>query len=111
MGDPVGTGLVAIGISAVACFAATTGGVEVFVSSLRPAILNRDGAALDPAEFAQPLHKSGPPRVHGYGRAGAQDPVGGGLRRRRARGARPGRRAADERDDLAAFPSPVCAAV
>ena len=26
-------------------------------ASLRPAVLDRDGAALDPAEFAQPLHK------------------------------------------------------
>ena len=30
-------------------------------ASLRPAILDRDGATLDPAEFAQPLHKSGDP--------------------------------------------------
>ena len=28
-------------------------------ASLRPAILDRDGATLDPTEFAQPLHKSG----------------------------------------------------
>ena len=32
-----------------------------FVASLRPAILDRDGATLDPAEFAQSLHKSGEP--------------------------------------------------
>jgi hypothetical protein len=30
-------------------------------ASLGPAILDRDGAALDPTEFAQPLHKSGGP--------------------------------------------------
>ena len=32
---------------------------EALVASLRPAIFDRDGATLDPAEFAQPLHKSG----------------------------------------------------
>jgi hypothetical protein len=30
-------------------------------ASLCPAILDGDGAALDPAEFAQPLHKRGSP--------------------------------------------------
>ena len=34
---------------------------EALAASLRPAILDRDGATLDPAEFAQPLHKSGDP--------------------------------------------------
>ena len=36
---------------------------EALGASLRPAILDRDGATLDPAEFAQPLHKSGDPRA------------------------------------------------
>src|SRR6516164_8045157 len=31
---------------------------EAFAASLRPAIFDRDGASFDPAEFAQPLHKS-----------------------------------------------------
>ena len=34
---------------------------EALVASLRPAILDRDGATLDPAKFAQSLHKSGDP--------------------------------------------------
>ena len=29
---------------------------EPLVASLRPAIFDRDGATIDPAEFAQPLH-------------------------------------------------------
>src|SRR4029453_2481084 len=35
----------------------------VLVSPLRPGILNRAGAAFDPAEFTQPLPKSGNPPV------------------------------------------------
>ena len=34
---------------------------EALVASLRPAIFDRDGATLDPAEFAQPLHKGRDP--------------------------------------------------
>ena len=41
------------------------------VASLGPAILDRDGAALDPTEFAQSLHKSGGPLG---ARARAQEP-------------------------------------
>jgi hypothetical protein len=59
----------------VACFAASVGGVadvtmtstfrnelgralgEVVVASFRPAVLDGDGAALDPTEFAQSFHK------------------------------------------------------
>jgi transposase len=41
-------------------------------ASLRPANLDRDGAALDPAEFAQPLHKSGEPLARGR-RRGADE--------------------------------------
>jgi hypothetical protein len=76
---------------------------EVFVSSLRPAILNRDGAALDPAEFAQPLHKSGNPPVHGYRRARAQEPDGWRPGLLRARRERPRGRTAEQRDELAPF--------
>src|SRR6516225_9955394 len=32
-----------------------------FAATLRPAILDRNGATLDPAKFAQSLHKSGIP--------------------------------------------------
>src|SRR5262249_21941206 len=32
---------------------------EALVAALRPANLDRDGATLDPSEFAQPLYKSG----------------------------------------------------
>ena len=38
---------------------------EALVASLRPAIPDRDGATLDPAEFAQSLHKSGDPFARG----------------------------------------------
>src|SRR5439155_10509104 len=41
-------------------------------ASLRPAILDRDGAALDPAEFAQPLHKSRGPMAPCSRRARAE---------------------------------------
>ena len=72
-------------------------------ASLRPAILDRDGAALDPAEFAQPLHKSGGPLAPGRRRGRAQEPDGRQLPRLlRARRERPsGRRAAEKRDELA----------
>jgi len=38
---------------------------EALAASLRPAILDRDGATLDPAKFAQALHKSGNPLAMG----------------------------------------------
>src|SRR5262245_63998798 len=34
---------------------------HLIAAPIRPAIVDGDGAALDPAEFAQPLHKSGDP--------------------------------------------------
>ena len=34
-------------------------------ATLRPAILDRDSTTLDPAEFAQPLHKTGHPWAMG----------------------------------------------
>ena len=68
----------------VACFAARTGELAVGdndidfqpnelsrdlggarAASLRPAILDRDGATLDPTEVTQPLHKSSNPLAHG----------------------------------------------
>ena len=54
---------------------------EALAASLRPAILDRDGAALDPAEFAQPLHKGGGPLAPSRRRARAQEPDGRQLRR------------------------------
>ena len=76
---------------------------EALAASLRPAILDRDGAALDPAEFAQPLHKSGGPLAPGRRRGRAQEPDGRQLcRLLRARRERPRRRrAAEQRDELA----------
>ena len=35
------------------------------VATLRPAIFDRDSATLDPAEIAQPQHKSSNPLAHG----------------------------------------------
>src|SRR5215831_4592789 len=72
-------------------------------ASLRPAILDLDGATLDPAKFAQPPDKSGGPLAHDRRRSRAQEPDGWQhsrlLRPRRERPRR--RRAADECDELA----------
>src|SRR5262249_31951652 len=38
---------------------------EALAATLRPPILDRDGATLDPAEFAQPLNKDGEPLAMG----------------------------------------------
>jgi hypothetical protein len=38
---------------------------EALVASFPPAILDRDSTTLDPAEFAQPLHKGGDPWAMG----------------------------------------------
>ena len=66
-------------------------------ASLRPAILDRDGAALDPAEFAQSLHKSGGPLAPGRRRGRAQEPDGRQLPRLlRARRERPRSRRAEQ---------------
>ena len=105
-----------IGIVEVACFAAGTAAShrdddidlepdelgrdlgEALAASLCPAILDRDGAALDPAEFAQPLHKGGGPMAPVRRRARAQEPDGRQLprllRARRERPRAPRRRAA-----------------
>src|SRR5262249_52323625 len=76
-------------------------------ASLRPAIVDRKVATLDPAEFAQPLHKSGDPMAVGRRRAGAQETdsrqLSRLLRPRRERPRR--RRAAEQRDELATFHS------
>src|SRR6202047_452309 len=73
-------------------------------TSLRPAILDRDGAALDPAEFAHPLQKGGSPLGPVRTRTRAQEPDGRQFYLLRARRDRPyGCRAADQGDELAAF--------
>src|SRR5262249_30890750 len=84
---------------------------ETLGASLRPAILDRNGPILDPAEFAQPLHKCGDPRALRRRRGRTQEPNGRQPSRLlRARRERPGgRRATDQRDELAAhhaLPSP-----
>src|SRR5215472_13442878 len=49
---------------------------EALAASLRPAILDRDGATLDPAKFAQALHKSGNPLAMGSRRTCDKEPNG-----------------------------------
>src|ERR1700730_334512 len=80
---------------------------EAFATSLRPAILDRKVATFNPAEFAQPLRKSGGPWCPGRGRSCAQKPDGGQsaclLRARRERPCC--RRTAEQRDELASLHS------
>src|SRR5262249_16092429 len=73
------------------------------IASLRPAILDCDGATIDPAEFAQPLDKGGVPVSLGRRCARTQDSDGRHLRSLlRARRQRPrGSRAAEQRNELA----------
>src|SRR5258708_14279831 len=47
---------------------------EALAAALRPAILDRDGATLYPAEVAQPLHKSGGPLALGRRSIRTQEP-------------------------------------
>src|SRR5262249_10377527 len=72
---------------------------------LRIRILNREIATFDPAELTQPLHKSSDSLAFGRRGCGPQVPYGRQLARLlRARRERPGsRRAANKRDELAAF--------
>src|SRR5262245_26628101 len=73
---------------------------------LRPTILDRHGATLDPAEFAQSLSKGGCPCTPGRRRARSKEPDDRHLRRLlRARRERPGSRAAEQRDEVAAIHS------
>ena len=112
-----------IGIADVACFTAgdtATGrdddidleahefGCDLGVAlgaALRPSILDRDRAALDPAAFAQPLHEGTDPMAVERRRARTQVANGRQLRRLlRARRERPSRRrAAEECDEVASF--------
>src|SRR5262249_50670711 len=63
-----------------------------------PTVLNCDGAALDPAEFAQPPNKCVNPRALACSRPPAEPADRRLLRPRRQR---PSGRAAEERDELA----------
>src|SRR5215470_1986787 len=84
---------------------------EAFAASLRPAILDRDVAAFDPAEFAQPLHKGGDRLADHRRRGPAKEPDSWQLARLlRARREWPCRRAADQRDEIAPFQSITSAA-
>src|SRR5262249_57373069 len=75
-----------------------------FVALLRPSIFDRDGTALNPAEFPQALHKSGDPLARGRRRSRAQETDRRQLRRLlRPCRERPRRhRAAEQRDERAA---------
>src|SRR5262249_29726575 len=77
---------------------------KTFAPSLRPAILDRNGAPLNPAEFVQSLHKGGGPGTPSRRRGYAQEPNGWQLARwlRRRRERPRGRRAAEKRDEVAA---------
>src|SRR5262249_723840 len=71
-----------------------------------PTILDCDGAALGPAEFAQSLHKGGDPFASCRTRALAQEADGRQpVSLLRARSKRPRCRAAEERDERAAVHS------
>src|SRR5262245_13193771 len=97
-----------IGMTEVACFAATIGTVAAVTMTstlsrtssaassaarelgpLCPAYLDRDVAALDPTEFVQPLDKNGQPLPLGRRRGRTQVPDGRQLRLLRARSNRP----------------------
>src|SRR5262249_19023215 len=75
---------------------------KALAAPLRPAPLDRDGAALDPAELAQPLHESGGPFGPGGGRSGAEKSDGRRLRLLGARQDRPTCRATEQSEKLAA---------
>src|SRR6516164_10839799 len=119
-GSPTATAT--IGIVDVACFAASCclsslredgsylepnelrGDFAVaLIASFRPAVLDRDGTTLDPAEFVQSLHKSSNPLAHGPSGTHAQEADGRQFSRLlRPRANRPCRRcAAESQDELA----------
>src|SRR5262249_50849484 len=72
-------------------------------AALRISIFNRKIATFDPAELAQPLHKSGDPLAFGRRGCGPQVPDGRQLSLLlRARREWPRRRAAEERNETRA---------
>src|SRR5262245_47716565 len=74
---------------------------EAFAASLRPAIFDREIAAVDPAEFAQSLHEGGGPLALRRRAARSEQSDSRHLRLLRARRERPRRCAAEQRDELA----------
>src|SRR5262249_4950101 len=78
---------------------------EALAAAFRPAILDRDRAAFDPAQFAQSLDKRGDPKAPGRKRACTQESDSRQLSRLlRARRERPrGDRAAEQRDEVVPF--------
>src|SRR5215813_14171073 len=73
---------------------------EALGTSLRPTILDRQGATLDPAEFAQSLNKGGDPCTPGRRRSRSKEPNDRHLRwLLRARRERPRRRHAEQGDE------------
>src|SRR5262249_35048733 len=80
---------------------------SALAAPLRPSNLDRDSAALDPADRAQPLYESGDPLVRNRSRRRVQEPNGRRPRRLlRARRERPsGGRAAEKRHEFAPFHS------
>src|SRR5262249_54049702 len=76
---------------------------EALFAPLGPAILDRKVAAVGPAEFTQSLHERGGPFAAGRPRALAHETDGRQLPPLlRARRERPGRRDAEQRNELAA---------
>jgi hypothetical protein len=80
---------------------------EALVAAVGPAIVDRDRAALDPAELAKARREGGHPIAPAGGGSGAEDPDGRQLRRLlRGRGARVQQRrhrhAADKGDEFPA---------
>src|SRR5262249_2528819 len=71
----------------------------------RPAMLDCDGSALDPAELAKPFQKRGVPRALRPTRSRAEKPDRRQLLLRARRERPRGRRAAEQRDELAALHS------
>src|SRR5215468_4842820 len=79
---------------------------EAFAASLRPAIFDREIAAVDPAEIAHSLHEGGGPLALRRRAARSEQSDGRHLRLLRARRKWPrGRSAADQRYELAALHS------
>src|SRR5262245_12825083 len=76
---------------------------EAFAASLRPAIFDREIAAVDPAEIAHSLHEGGGPLALRRRAARSEQSDGRHLRLLRARREWPRRsRAPEQRDELAA---------
>src|SRR5262249_62338339 len=78
---------------------------EAFAASLRPAILDREIAAVDPAEIAHSLHEGGGPLALRRRAARSEQSDGRHLRLLRARRERPRGRTAKQCDELPALHS------